>query len=564
MRRIKRTKRDFEIKLEQEFPFMRQKEVTGEQWEKGGYSTYDAYGLECSEGWYNVLRGLCLDITKAYEKANMPVDIVVTQIKEKFGTLRFYCYPEGHDPGIFAFDTIGGGSLRKIPGESDLHREVAEIVRKWEDESANVCEACGSTAEIRTDIGWIRTLCDSCYAECKRVREERERQRKEREQNPELLEAERRAEQDEKHRQTLTVEDVAGMTGDEQLYIPERVKYIDKEVFDAYTRLKHIQVDMSNTVFKSVDGVLFKEEQFYGENRSYFVRYPAEKAQDFTGYNIPEGVHAISEDAFKGCSKLTSITVPKTVEKIAWGAFGDSGVKNILVDPENRDFTSIDGVLFSKYETELYAYPPGKDLESYAVSSEVTKIWHDAFRNARNLAMLFLSDSVGFIGNRAFEGLASLKTILLPKAFLNDNCRVFYNCPCLEIIEVTAAKEVFFAGNHLNSIDGVLFKGPITYSRYTKDGEEDEWVVHTLMRYPEAKAGDSYVIPQGITTVLEYAFADQIHLRSITIPDSVTEIGEGAFDGCHEGLSLRCYENTYAHEYAGINEISYELIPPEN
>jgi len=103
MRRLNSKKRDFELKLVQEFPFMQQKEVTDEQREKGGYSAYDAYGCCVGEGWYNVLRGLCLDITKAYEEANVPVDMVVAQVKEKFGTLRFYCYPSGHDPGVFAF-----------------------------------------------------------------------------------------------------------------------------------------------------------------------------------------------------------------------------------------------------------------------------------------------------------------------------------------------------------------------------------------------------------------------------------------------------------------------------
>ena len=41
------------------------------------------------EKWYEVIRGLCLDITKVYGKTGLPVDIV-DQVKEKFGTLRFY------------------------------------------------------------------------------------------------------------------------------------------------------------------------------------------------------------------------------------------------------------------------------------------------------------------------------------------------------------------------------------------------------------------------------------------------------------------------------------------
>jgi hypothetical protein len=141
--------------------------------------------------------------------------------------------------------------------------------------------------------------------------------------------------------------------------------------------------------------------------------------------------------------------VPKQIESVAFGIFADSGVKSIVADPENRYFKSVDGVLFSKYMTELYAYPPGKETVNFYVPKDVRKIWHDAFKNARNLAYIFIPDSVGFIGNAAFEGCVSLTGIDLPKIIFNDNNRVFYNCPSMEYINVTAEEKTFFAGKQL-------------------------------------------------------------------------------------------------------------------
>lgn len=160
-------KQELEMKIAGEFPFMRRGKNADEQMIDDGRisNLYDAFGCDFADGWYEVVRGLCRDITEAYEKAGLPVDIVIDQVKEKFGTLRFYYHPKGHDPVIHAFDSLGDGpSIRIMPGVSDLHKEVAGVVQKWEKESGNVCEKCGAAGKLRKDLSWIQTLCDSCYA----------------------------------------------------------------------------------------------------------------------------------------------------------------------------------------------------------------------------------------------------------------------------------------------------------------------------------------------------------------------------------------------------------------
>ena len=171
---LERKKLEFEKKLADEFPFMQRGANAEEQAANGGIrDLFGAYGCDVGPGWLAVLRGLCAEITAAYERAGLPVDIVVDQVKEKFGKLRFYYHPVGYDPGIQAIDSLDGVGLRAKPGNSELHREVAKIVKKWEAQSALVCERCGEPGSLRNDIGYLsQTLCDACYTPIKQKLDE--------------------------------------------------------------------------------------------------------------------------------------------------------------------------------------------------------------------------------------------------------------------------------------------------------------------------------------------------------------------------------------------------------
>ena len=94
-------------------------------------------GFAISEGWWLIIERLCANIQhhlnwKNKESEVVP-QVVVRQIKEKFGGLRFY-YDGGDD-------------------------EITGMVRMAESWAGNTCETCGNKGELRSG-GWIRTLCD--------------------------------------------------------------------------------------------------------------------------------------------------------------------------------------------------------------------------------------------------------------------------------------------------------------------------------------------------------------------------------------------------------------------
>ena len=92
------------------------------------YGNSLAYGIECEDGWFELIFNLCKQLVD--EK------IEVTQIKEKFGTLRFY-YNSGND-------------------------KVKDLVRLAEIKSSSICEFCGTEENVKLySAGWNKTLCVS-------------------------------------------------------------------------------------------------------------------------------------------------------------------------------------------------------------------------------------------------------------------------------------------------------------------------------------------------------------------------------------------------------------------
>ena len=95
------------------------------------------YGICVNEGWYDLVDKLCSDIQKIVDKTPELEQIQVIQVKEKFGGLRFY---------------IRHGA-----------QSISNLIHKAEAESFETCEDCGKKGNIiKTERGWLRTLCKSC------------------------------------------------------------------------------------------------------------------------------------------------------------------------------------------------------------------------------------------------------------------------------------------------------------------------------------------------------------------------------------------------------------------
>lgn len=102
---------------------------------------------EIGEGWYKIIDEMMIRIKAVYQENNWDITkFEVHQVKEKFGGLRFY---------------TGG-----------LPEGVHDIIHEYENKSYTVCEECGEKGELRENLPWIRTLCDTHYAKVRKKYED--------------------------------------------------------------------------------------------------------------------------------------------------------------------------------------------------------------------------------------------------------------------------------------------------------------------------------------------------------------------------------------------------------
>jgi hypothetical protein len=106
---------------------------------KNMQETAMCWGFECGDGWYNILNALMSNIQHHIDWKNKKEEVVpqvtLDQVKEKFGTLRFY-YTGGDD-------------------------YIRGLVSMAESMSAITCESCGNPGN-QTHGGWIKTICTPC------------------------------------------------------------------------------------------------------------------------------------------------------------------------------------------------------------------------------------------------------------------------------------------------------------------------------------------------------------------------------------------------------------------
>jgi len=253
---------------------------------------------------------------------------------------------------------------------------------------------------------------------------------------------------------------------------------------------------------------------------------------------IPEGVTEIGEDVFVGCEKITEIVIPASVETIDDSFNYHKSLRAFTVAGGNKEFKSVDGVLYSKDGKTLSSYPCGKEDESFTVPDGVTKI--DSFGANESLVSVKLPDSLEKIGDSAFCDCEALESITLPDSLEEIGDSAFSGCKALESIKIPASVTeivsnafswcealcsiaVASGNEEYKSVDGVL---------YSKDGK-------TLLSYPSGKEDESFTVPDGVTKIDDSAFYDCNALESITLPASITKIGKYAFYECNALESIK-------------------------
>ncbi len=177
--------------------------------------------------------------------------------------------------------------------------------------------------------------------------------------------------------------------------ISASVTSITSDAFVGCVKLKTIKVADGSSSFISDNGVL------YSADKTVLVAYPAGKTDSV--FEIPKTVTSIrSMYFFNGCDSLTEIHLSSYIGQIRLLGSAHNLVK-IVVSDDCKDYTSIDGVVFSKNSSELLLCPAAKTGD-YAIPEGTKKIGSHAFAFAGKLTSITIPDSITYINSNAFFG----------------------------------------------------------------------------------------------------------------------------------------------------------------
>ena len=265
-----------------------------------------------------------------------------------------------------------------------------------------------------------------------------------------------------------------------------------------------------------------------------------------TSVTIGNGVTSIGERAFAECNSLTSITIPDGVTSIGWGAFSGCNSLTSITIPDS--VTSIGGQAFYNCTS----------LTSVTIPDSVTSIGDAAFCNCSSLTSVIIPDSVTSIGGSAFEYCYSLTSVIIPDSVTSIGDDAFRYCDSLTAITIPDSVTSIgsYAFYSCDALEAVHITDIGKWAAIEFGDSDANPLNNGAALYLDDKLVAELVIPDGVTSIGNYAFYGYDHLTSITIPDSVTSIGESAFSGCGN-LQYNEYGNAL---YLGNDENPYVVL----
>lgn len=345
-------------------------------------------------------------------------------------------------------------------------------------------------------------------------------------------------------------------------------------------------VNYSWLVYKDVVSV--PEQVTYG-GMTYTVTGVDDKAfyscQSLKGVELPSSITVIGVNAFASCPKLQSVNLPSALTAIGDSAFlndrslsvvalgpnvtfigrnaytGCSGMVDISVDPGNPAYDSresCNAIIQSSTSTLLYgcknttipstvtaigdnAFLFGTAPSSLVIPGTIKSIGDDAFMYCSGLTDVTLTDGVERLGARAFSHCTSLMSMSFPASLSFIGAEAFSGCWSLIEIVVDEANPTYDSRGGCNALiesaTGTLMLGcqnTVMPQGITAIGPSSfAWSRITAVN-----------IPEGVTTIGDYAFDHCYYITELTLPSTLVSIGYSAFNGAYANLTTLTLPNS--------------------
>ena len=242
---------------------------------------------------------------------------------------------------------------------------------------------------------------------------------------------------------------------------------------------------------------------------------------------IKEGTTCIGYQAFNYCTGLTSVTIPESLTHVDYRAFYNCvGLTAVhitdlaawcKIEFQWDDVSSSSNPLF--YAHHLYLN--GEEMTDLVIPDGVTSICRYAFDNCTGLTSVIIPEGVTRISSEAFRSCGNLTSVTIPPSVTTIESYAFIWCFNLNAVHISDLAA--WCGNSFHH--SCLFA----------------YGAHFYLKGEEVK---DLVIPEGVAGIGNGTFEDYSYLTSVTIPKSVTTIGENAFNGCKNLTDVYCHADS--------------------
>ena len=229
---------------------------------------------------------------------------------------------------------------------------------------------------------------------------------------------------------------------------------------------------------------------------------------------LSKGLVKTGSDVFKNCTALTGIEIPKSLEGSTGGMFnGCTGLRNVTFE---------EGV--TRIADHLLHNCPG--ITEMIIPNTVTVIEKNAFDSCANLAQVTIPGSVAVIETGAFAECGSLRKVVIPDSVTEVGSSAFYNC--VNLAEVILSKHLATLGlnafSKCSALTSIEIPKSLEQTTLSLDGHGGV--------FRECGNLKSISFENGTTQIVRWIFAYCDGLEEITIPDTVTKIGNAVFYSC--------------------------------
>ena len=318
--------------------------------------------------------------------------------------------------------------------------------------------------------------------------------------------------------------------------IPKGLTSIDANAFSSCSNLTSVTIN-SNAIltqeFTSNTGV----NKYFGDQ--------------VTEYIVGDDVTEIAVYAFVGCTEMKSVTIGRKVENMNFTRYSPfySSVYNPTVTSVRINSDAIVSANYTENKSLKNCF--GSQVTEYIIGDDVTGIGECAFSYCEEMTSLTIGNNVASIGQKAFYYCNKITEVTIPASVKSIGTTPFRNCEKLTKVSINSdaiVSQDFDTSNTLRNIFGEYVSEFILGEGVTKIGNNAFYysgyapTTVTSVTVPESLTaiGDnafnaceiaSLSFGNNLKTIGSYAF-QYCPLTSITIPNSVTSIGEKAFSDC--------------------------------